>query len=291
MKKKLLPIILILVGFLIVFSPILFNILNSNKQKNIINKYRQNISNDKSLQNKIEIAKEYNNSIEKDQHISVSLEEEKSNTKTNFESGELIGYITIDKINVNLPIYEGTSKDVLQKGVGHVESSSIPIGGDGTHAVLAGHTGLANNEIFDKIDQLKIGDKFSINVLGIELEYIVDNIRIVEPDDTQSIRIEKDKDLVTLVTCTPPKLNTYRLLVTGKRENYKIINQNKVLEIDENNTLENNIPEDMLENDEKIENTNSKNSNIFKNFLYIVLIFAIIILVLLVSYYSKKNNN
>ena len=155
---------------------------------------------------------------------------------------------------------------------------------------------MANNEIFDKIDQLKIGDKFSINVLGIELEYIVDNIRIVEPDDTQSIRIEKDKDLVTLVTCTPPKLNTYRLLVTGKRENYKIINQkeknqNKVLEIDENNTLENNIPEDMLENDEKIENTNSKNSNIFKNFLYIVLIFAIIILVLLVSHYSKKNNN
>ena len=131
--------------------------------------------------------------------------------------GNTMGYISIPKINVELPIYHGTSDNILKNGVGHLEGTSLPIGGKNTHCVLAGHTGLASGKIFDNIDKLEFGDIFVIKVLDKTLEYKVVNIVKVDPNDTEAIKLDPEKDYVTLVTCTPRLINTHRLLVRGER--------------------------------------------------------------------------
>lgn len=132
----------------------------------------------------------------------------------------VMGYIEIPRIDVRLPIYHGTSEDVLQEGVGHIESTALPIGGDFTHAVLTGHRGLPNARMFTDLDQLDIGDQFYIHVLDEILAYEVDEINTVEPDDLRELRAIKGRDLVTLITCTPYGVNTHRLLVRGTRVPY-----------------------------------------------------------------------
>ncbi len=134
----------------------------------------------------------------------------------------MMGYISIDKIKVELPIYHGTKEDVLSNAVGHLEGTSLPVGGQGTHSVLSAHRGLASSTLFTNLDKLEIGDTFTITVLDKLITYEIDNIKIVKPNDTDSLMIEDDKDYVTLVTCTPYGINTHRLLVRGKRiENAK----------------------------------------------------------------------
>lgn len=132
----------------------------------------------------------------------------------------IMGYIEIPKIAVRLPIYHGTSEDVLQQGVGHVESTALPIGGEFTHAVLTGHRGLPSAKLFTDLDQLEIGDMFYIYVLDEVLAYQVDQINTVLPDELQDLQTIKGRDLVTLVTCTPYGVNTHRLLVRGTRVPY-----------------------------------------------------------------------
>ena len=134
--------------------------------------------------------------------------------------GCVMGYIEIPKINVRLPIYHGTSEDVLEQGVGHVESTALPIGGEFTHAVLTGHRGLPSAKLFTDLDQLEKGDKFYIHVLNQVLAYEVDEINTVLPDDLQELQAVENRDLVTLVTCTPYGVNTHRLLVRGTRVPY-----------------------------------------------------------------------
>ena len=128
-----------------------------------------------------------------------------------------IGYIEIPKINVYLPIFHGMDDDALQKGVGHMEGTSLPIGGSSTHCVLAGHTGLPSSKLFTDIDTLQNGDDFYIHVLDKVLKYRVDQIKTVLPYESDDIRIVQDKDYVTLVTCTPYGINSHRLLVRGER--------------------------------------------------------------------------
>lgn len=135
----------------------------------------------------------------------------------NIEGDGVMGTLAIPAIHVNLPIYHGTSDEVLQKGVGHLEGSSVPIGGDSTHAVLSGHTGLPSMKVFDSIDQLVEGDYFIIQVLGEDHAYRVTSIETVFPDETDSLVIQEGRDLCTLVTCTPYGLNTHRLLVHAER--------------------------------------------------------------------------
>ena len=120
-------------------------------------------------------------------------------------------------INVSLPIYHGSDKEVLQAAVGHIEGSSLPVGGDGTHCVISGHRGLPSSKLFTDLDQLTKGDIFILRVLGEALVYEVDQIRIVEPDDTSLLGIEEGQDLCTLMTCTPYGINSHRLLVRGHR--------------------------------------------------------------------------
>jgi len=126
-----------------------------------------------------------------------------------------IGYINIPKIGVYLPIYHGTSEEVLQKGVGHLENTAFPIGGEGNHAVLTGHTGLSSARLFTDLTELEIGDVFYITVLDQKLAYEVDQILVVEPSDTKELHPVKGEDYVTLVTCTPYAINSHRLLVRG----------------------------------------------------------------------------
>ena len=129
----------------------------------------------------------------------------------------VMGYIQIPKFDLKIPIYHTTNEKVLQKGIGHMSGTSLPIGGEGTHAVLSGHRGLPTARLFTDLDQLVVGDKFQLNILDKTLAYEVDQIRIVEPDDFSDLIIQDDKDLCTLFTCTPYGINTHRLLVRGHR--------------------------------------------------------------------------
>lgn len=129
----------------------------------------------------------------------------------------VMGYIQIPKFDLKIPVYHTTDEKVLQRGIGHMSGTSLPIGGEGTHAVLSGHRGLPTARLFTDLDKLVVGDKFQLNILDKTLGYEVDQIRIVEPEDFSDLYIEDDKDLCTLFTCTPYGINTHRLLVRGHR--------------------------------------------------------------------------
>lgn len=129
----------------------------------------------------------------------------------------LMARIKIPAIDADLPIYHGTSEAVLERGIGHLEGTALPVGGLSTHSVVTGHRGLATSELFSKLDQVEVGDTFSIEVFGEVLAYRVVETLVVEPEDTESLFVQPGRDLLTLVTCTPLGINTHRILVTGER--------------------------------------------------------------------------
>ena len=140
----------------------------------------------------------------------------------NISDTGIMGYVEIPKINVSLPIYHGTDEVILQIAIGHIPGSSLPVGGKGTHCVISGHRGLPSAKLFTDLDQMEEGDLFMMRVLDETLTYEVDQIRIVQPEDLSDLEIDEDKDLCTLVTCTPYGINSHRLLVRGHRvENLK----------------------------------------------------------------------
>ena len=134
--------------------------------------------------------------------------------------GDALGYITIPKIDVNLPIYEGTGYDVLTHGIGHLSETSYPLGGESTHSALSGHRGLAEAELFTNLDKLVLGDRFYLHILDEVLAYQVDQVLVVEPEQVEALEIVEGEDLCTLVTCTPIGINSHRLLVRGTRVEY-----------------------------------------------------------------------
>ena len=138
-------------------------------------------------------------------------------TLLNAEEDGLMGYIKIPALSLVLPIFHGTGDEVLEKGCGHLEGSSLPIGGNSTHTVLCGHTGLETAELFTKLDQITIGEKFTISIFGRELTYQIDEIKVVLPEAMGDLTIVENEDYVTLVTCTPYGINSHRLLVRGRR--------------------------------------------------------------------------
>lgn len=135
----------------------------------------------------------------------------------NLSGNGIMGYIDIPKINVRLPIYHGTSQEVLNHGAGHLENTSLPIGGVNTHSAISAHSGMAAAPMFSDLRLLEIGDYFFVYVLGEKLAYQVENITTVEPHDASNLRIQRERDIVTLITCTPLGVNTHRLLVQGCR--------------------------------------------------------------------------
>ena len=135
----------------------------------------------------------------------------------NLANNGIMGYIEIPTINIDLPIYHGTTGAAMEKGAGHMEGTSLPVGGIGTHAVISAHSGMASAKLFTDLDKLKLGDVFFVTVCNEKLAYEVDNIAVVEPTDIDLIRIDTQQDYVTLLTCTPYGVNTHRLLVRGHR--------------------------------------------------------------------------
>lgn len=131
--------------------------------------------------------------------------------------GGVMGTIRIPKISVNLPIYHGTSQSALASGAGHLYGSSLPVGGKSTHAVITGHRGLVNATMFTRLDEMRVGDYFYLDVMGHTLGYQVDRISVIEPNDTSKLKIVPGEDRVTLMTCTPYGVNTHRLLVSAVR--------------------------------------------------------------------------
>ena len=140
----------------------------------------------------------------------------------NVTGNGIMGYVNIPSLNIHLPIYHGTDSKTLEKGIGHLLGSSLPVGGDTTHSILTAHSGMANQKMFSDLPQLKIGDVFYLEVLGETLAYQVDQIKTVMPYDVTYLSIEEGRDLCTLVTCTPFGVNTHRLLVRGTRIPYEV---------------------------------------------------------------------
>jgi len=221
-KRNILSGIMLLIGIVLILYPFILNYITEKDQAKVITDYQSEVEvlTQSQKNEKIKNAEKYNNELSKDIQIDVSLdktEEEKTDYLNMLDIGNTMGYISIPKIKVELPIYHGTSDNILKNGVGHLEGTSLPIGGKNTHCVLAGHTGLASGKIFDNIDKLEFGDIFYIKVLDKTLEYKVVNIVKVDPNDTEAIKLDPEKDYITLVTCTPRLINTHRLLVRGER--------------------------------------------------------------------------
>lgn len=179
---------------------------------------------DKDIQAKIELAQAYNyslnNYIEEDPFSENEKEEGKKHYAKMLEIREKIGYVQIPKINENIPIYAGTSEEILQIGAGHMEGTSLPIGGINSHSVITAHSGLPTATLFSNLEDLVIGDKFFIHNLKETLAYQVDQILVIDPYDFSNLLIEEGKDYITLLTCTPIMVNSHRLIVRGHRVEY-----------------------------------------------------------------------
>lgn len=224
-RKKWLIILIFLLGFGIFMYPNLTQIYAKISQYQIILSYNRQQSEMSKEIKKIEMARiaEYNKSlidnivVYEDPFETNEAATETLKDKSSEKLGDPIGYIAIPKISVNVPIYNGTTDYILQKGIGLLEKSSMPVGGVGTHAALTGHRGLPESKLFTDLDEMKIGDIFYIHSLAGTLAYEVESVETVLPHETETLKIMDDRDLVTLITCTPYMINTHRILVRGAR--------------------------------------------------------------------------
>ena len=223
-RNKMISILLLLVllgGLSLLLYPLVSDYWNSFHQSRAIATYVEAVAelDDASYEEWREAAQAYNTALQEDQTRFQPNEEENSAYKQLLDvSGKgIMGYLEIPCINVSLPIYHGTDEEILQIAIGHIEGSSLPVGGTGTHCVISGHRGLPSAKLFTDLDQLTEGDLFTLRVLDETLTYEVDQIRIVEPEDVSLLSIEAGKDLCTLMTCTPYGINSHRLLVRGHR--------------------------------------------------------------------------
>lgn len=218
-------VIIFMTGLGIASYPFISNMVAQRHASQVVKDYETNVEemDEEKIDAIKEAAKKYNEQLSN----VVSVDDENENNEQGesyadlLNIGESLGYITIPKIDVNLPIYNGTSQDVLSKGVGHMEQSSYPLGGESTHCVLTGHRGLPSAVLFTDLDKLEIGDEFYLHVLDEILAYKVDQIKVVEPNEFGDLEIIDGKDYCTLVTCTPYAINSHRLLVRGERTEYK----------------------------------------------------------------------
>lgn len=227
-KSALMPVLLILLGLAVLLYPVVATQWNNFRQAKVAEDY-QALMNDAvekdpdAMQAAIDAAREYNRRGKGGPIIDPwSSRDATGNAEYQEYLGQLSGLpamaqIVIPSIKVNLPVFHGTSDEVLAKGVGHLYGTSLPVGGTDTHAVLTGHTGLTNATLFDNLTEMKQGDAIYLAVFGEKLKYEVYDTQVVLPEDTKSLLNEPGQDLLTLVTCTPYGINTHRLLVHAKR--------------------------------------------------------------------------
>ena len=217
-------IVVLLAGLSLLLYPFVSDYWNSLHQSRAIATYMEAVTelDEAAYEEWWDGAKAYNASLPGTQNRFLPDKEEQRNYEKLLDiSGTgILGYVEIPNIDVLLPIYHGTDEEVLQVAIGHIEGSSLPVGGESTHCVISGHRGLPSSRLFTDLDQLTEGDIFILRVLDETLTYEVDQIHIVEPDDTSLLGIEEGQDLCTLITCTPYGINSHRLLVRGKRIPY-----------------------------------------------------------------------
>lgn len=224
MKKSassILLILIFLIGLSLLLYPTVSNYWNSMHQTHAITSYTQEVSTMSAEKYNaiLDRARAFNDNVSNRQSLYALSDEERTEYEAclNLDSTGIMGYIEIPSIEVSLPIYHGTSDTVLNSAVGHLDWTSLPVGGKGTHCALSGHRGLPSAKLFTNLDKLAEGDIFIIRVLNEILTYEVDQIRIVNPDETEELQIVDGKDYCTLVTCTPYGINTHRMLVRGHR--------------------------------------------------------------------------
>ena len=228
MKRKHISTIFIILIFLVglgfISYPTVSNLWNQAHQSRAIATYSKQVEKLDDSENKkmLKAARKYNKSLlKKSDHWKLSKKDKKKYESLLDVSGTgIMGYIEVPKIDCSLPIYHGTDEGALQIAIGHLEGSSLPVGGKNTHCVLSGHRGLPSARLFTDLDQMEEGDIFILNILGRKLAYEVDQIRGVLPEEMSDLEVIEGKDLCTLVTCTPYGINTHRLLVRGHRTKY-----------------------------------------------------------------------
>ncbi len=234
MKKntsKILIVVLFLAGLSLLLYPLIANEWNNYRQEKLISSYDEVIA-QKAAAGQIdypaqwEQAEKYNDallpSILPDSFAVAQSSEEDADYMAclNLAGDGMMGIVEIPKIKISLPIFHTTNDDVLQMAAGHLEGSSLPVGGENTHAVISAHRGLPSAALFTDLDKLREGDHFLLKILDDTLCYEVDQINVVEPEETGSLAVEKGEDLVTLLTCTPYGVNSHRMLVRGHRVPY-----------------------------------------------------------------------
>lgn len=254
--------------------PTVANYIHSLSYHRVIEQYNTAVEelDDDTYSKILEAAYAYNTELAENSTMIYTLGEEQRavyDSLLNIMGDGVMGYIDIPKANINLPIYHGTSEAVLQSGSGHYEGSSLPVGGNSVHTLLSGHTGLPSSKLFTDIRELEIGDTFTLHILNETLTYEVESIVVVLPEELATTRIEQDKDLCTLFTCTPYGINTHRLVVRAHRT-----------ENAQNSNYENNQNEE-----------NNSNQNIIKWILIIaavVILLGLIIAILMIVKRRKK---
>lgn len=224
MKHKLSTLFLVLIllaGVSLLLYPTVSDYWNSFHASQAVASYSADVQNlDQARYDELwSAARDYNKSLLKRENGYFLTDEQRAqyDSLLDITGTGIMGYIEIPNIKLSLPVYHGTEESVLQIAVGHLDWSALPVGGEGTHCVLSGHRGLPSAKLFTNLDQLREGDTFTLRVLDEVLCYEVDQIRIVEPQDTAALLPEPGQDLCTLVTCTPYGVNTHRLLVRGHR--------------------------------------------------------------------------
>lgn len=256
---------LIALGFLL--YPSFSNYINNKFAVSTISDYTEKINNvkDEEVDDLIKNINKYNYDLFN------GTAENQLPDYLNIHEGDVLGYIEIPSINIKLPIYYGTSVDILKKGVGVLEGTSLPVGGENTHSVLSAHTGLANQKLFTDIDKLKDGDVFYLHILKKDLAYKVNQIKVVHPDEFDELKISDGKDYVTLLTCYPYGINTERLLVRGERTDLSPSNVEKV--------------------QKEISTFNHSNENLILIVIILISVLIIIFLLFLIMKFKGKNKS
>ena len=210
--------LLLFIGLGLILYPVLSNYLASGEQSSVQAQYTDEVKDmtSEEISTALEAAQLYNEALLSVQSAE-TIELRPYENLLNLADNGVMGYVEIPIIGVILPIYHGVSEEVLAKGAGHMPGTSLPIGGESTHAVISAHAGLPTARLFTDLDTLQVGDLFYIHVLDETLCYEVDQIIVTLPSDTEAVQIEEGEDYVTLLTCTPYGVNTHRLLVRGRR--------------------------------------------------------------------------
>lgn len=225
-KSRIGFILIFMLGFAIMLYPLISRTYYDYRGNEEISEFQTGLTELPSaeLTERLQLAYAYNNAILSGENRALGdpfSEEEKLEGVAEYarmlEVNENIGVLTIPKISMKFPVYAGTNERVLQKGVGHLEGTSLPIGGLTTHSVVTAHRGLPENKLFTDLDKMELGDLFFIETIAGELAYEVVEIKVIEPTEIEELAIEKNRDLLTLLTCTPYMVNSHRLLVVGER--------------------------------------------------------------------------